>query len=395
VTRQKTYRSKWLLPDPWTVLENGYVTVGPGGIEAVGTGRPPADTPIIDLGSGVMLAPFVNAHTHLELSALKETLPFDMGFMHWTGELLRKRTELSDGELLNAAREAAVYLAKTGCGAVADISTLGITHKLLSESTMGGIFFREYLGSTLPKNPKLAKSTPLSSSLAAHAPHTTAPALFQDIKHATMSANLPMSVHLAESEEEFLFIRSARGDWADFLSSRGIDFSGWSIPSKSPVEYLHRMGVLDHKTLAVHLLYCSREDMETLLKCGTSVCFCPRSNFLLHGKLPDIPGFLDLGFKPGLGTDSLASCPSLSIPDEMAFVSENYHGISPSDIFAMGTVYGAAALGLEHRFGRLASGFAAPPHYIDIAAESTRDVLQAVVSSGNAEIANDRGEDGP
>lgn len=390
MTRRRTYRSKWLLTDPWTVLENGYVLVSGDGIESVGTGRPPKDAPVIDLGPGAMTAPFVNAHTHLELSALKDTLPFHMGFRHWTGELLRKRAVLSEAELLKAAREAVAHLSDAGCGAVGDISTLGITRRLLSESPLGGVFFREYLGSTFPENPELAKTAHLSSSLAAHAPHTTAPALFQDIKQATMSGNLPMSVHLSESEEEFLFIRSARGDWADFLTSRGIDFSGWSLPAESPVEHLHRLNVLGSKTLAIHLLHCSGEDMELLRSSNTSVCLCPRSNFILHGKLPDIPAFLALGFKPCLGTDSLASCPSLNILDEMAFVSDRYDSISPADILAMGTVYGAAALGLESRFGRLTPGFAAPPLYIAIDADSPRDVPRAVVSSGNAGIGPDR-----
>jgi imidazolonepropionase-like amidohydrolase len=49
----------------------------------------------------------------------------------------------------------------------------------------------------------------------------------------------------------------------------------------------------------------------------------------------------------------------------------------------MGTVNGAAALGIERRYGRLAPGFAAPPFYVDIDVASSRDVLPAVVCSGN------------
>lgn len=395
MTRRKTYRAKWLLPDPWTVLENGYVLVDGDSILSVGSGPPPEDAPVIDLGPGVMTAPWINAHTHLELSALKGALPVDKGFRSWTKELIQRRAELSEETLAAAAQGAISHLVDSGCGAVADISTLGITHGLLLESSLGGVFFREYLGNSLPENPKPEESPPLSSSLAAHAPHTTAPALFEIIKQATSSAGLPMSVHLAESEDEVRFIRFARGDWADFLSGRGIDFSGWPLPAGSPVQYLHRMGMLDNKTLSVHLLYCSVEDIETLRKSDTSVCFCPRSNYLLHGKLPDIQSFLTRGFKPCLGTDSLASCPSLNILDEMTFVSDHYDNISPADIIAMGTVHGAAALGLGVRFGRLAPGFAAPPVYVPIETDSPRKVPQFVVASGNTGIANDHGKREP
>jgi cytosine/adenosine deaminase-related metal-dependent hydrolase len=175
-----------------------------------------------------------------------------------------------------------------------------------------------------------------------------------------------MSLHLAESEDEQEFIQSARGEWADFLTSRDIDFSRWPIPSKSPVTYLHALGVLDAGTLAVHLLQCSGDDMALLREKRVKVCFCPRSNYQLHGRLPDIPGFLALGFRPCLGTDSLASCPTLNIHDEMAFVMNKYNRVSPTDILAMGTVNGAVALGLGEAYGRLAPGCPAPPLYVPI-----------------------------
>jgi cytosine/adenosine deaminase-related metal-dependent hydrolase len=382
VTKRETFRAKWVLPDPWTVHENGHVTVKDGIIESVGAGPPAMDAPVIDLGRGALTAPLVNAHTHLELSALKGRLPFHRGFRQWTAELLQMREDLTESTLLEAAEEAVRHLVDTGCGAVADISTLGITQGLLENSRLGGMFFREHLGTELPENPQLKSSATISLSLAAHAPHTTAPDLIRAIRQTTSAMGLPMSIHLAESGDESEFVQSARGGWADFLSDRNIDFSGWGLPAKSPVTHLERLNVLDSGTLAVHLLRCSVEDMQILRKHETSICFCPRSNFLLHGKLPDIPAFLDLGFRPCLGTDSLASCPSLSILDEMAFVFHHYD-LSPADIFAMGTVNGAAALGIERRYGRLAPGFAAPPFYVDIDVASSRDVLPAVVSSGN------------
>jgi cytosine/adenosine deaminase-related metal-dependent hydrolase len=384
VTERETFRAKWLLSDPWTVIENGYVTVEGGTIESVGSGRPPDDAPVTDLGAGAMIPRLVNAHTHLELSALAGALPFDSGFLRWTSELVQKRADMTETELLFAAAKAVRNLIRTGCGALADISTLGITGALLQESGMGGIVFREHLGAERPENPELKASDPLSCSLAAHAPHTTAPELIRGIRQATSGLGLPMSIHLAESAEEAMFIQTARGDWADFLSERGIDFSEWGLPARSPVAYMERLKVLDSGTLAVHLLHCSGEDMQILREHGAAICFCPRSNLLLHGKLPDIPAFLDLGLRPCLGTDSLASCPSLSILDEMAFVFANYD-LSPADIFAMGTVYGASALGIGNRFGRLAPGFASPPFYVDIDAASSRDVLRAVVCSGNAD----------
>ncbi len=395
MTKRTTYRAKWLLVDPWTVLENGYVSVSGRRIEAVGSGKPPGDIPVIDLGPGVMTPPLVNAHTHLELSALFNLLPFDRGFPHWTADLIQKRAEFTKSELVDAAKKAAEQMAENGGGAVADISTLGFTYELLQDSTLGGIFFHEHLGNTLPESPKLEAAFPLSSSLAAHAPHTTAPDLLRGIKQATTDLGLPMSLHLAESEAEVQFIQSGRGDWADFLTHRGIDFSDWPLPSESPVQYLHQLGILGAGTLAVHLLQCSDEDMKILKKTDTSACFCPRSNLQLHGLLPDISGFLSIGIKPCLGTDSLASCPSLNILDEMAFVSLNYDTIPPADIIAMGTINGAAALGIEAHFGRLAPGFAGPPVHTPIQTDAIRNVARDYLTCGDPRVTDTHGKAEP
>ena len=342
--------------------------------------------PVLDLGPGALMAPLVNAHTHLELSALKGLLPLDSGFRHWVTALLEKRASLSDEALLTGASNAIRELKTSGCRVLSEISSLGITRRLLLDSNLAGIFFHEHLGT---KNPGLLtseKSDTFFTSLAAHGPHTTSPALIRHIKTATSSRGLPMSIHLSESEEEFLFITRGRGAWADFLTERNIDFSDWPLPGKSPVQYLDSLAVLDAHTLAVHLIWCSAEDMSLLRKNNVKVCFCPRSNLILHQKLPDIPYFLDAGVRPCLGTDSLAGTPSLSILDEMAFIASNYSSVSPRDIIAMGTVYGAAALGMDNRFGRLAPGFEGAPVYVPIQAGKPAEVPPAIVSAGNAEI---------
>lgn len=385
MTVRKTYRAKWLVSDPWTVHENGYVQVANGVIEHIGTGKPPMADGVVDLGAGALMPPCVNAHTHLELSAFQGTVPFDSGFRHWVRKLLEQRGALSENSLRAAAARAIDVLKEGECRIIGDVSTLGLTKELLETSSLSGIFFMEHLGDCLPASFNVEKSEAFSTSLAAHAPHTSSPDLIRQIKHATRDKGLPMSIHLSESEDEFLFITTGRGPWADFLSERNMDFSTWPLPAKSPVSYLYHLGVLDARTIAVHMIHCSGEDMALLKKAGSTICFCPRSNFLLHGRLPDIPSFLALGFKPCLGTDSLASSPSLSILDEMAFISSRYSSVSPSDILAMGTLYGAIALGMEKRSGRLAPGYDAP-FYVPAAAEKTREVVQAIVTMGNDDL---------
>ena len=177
-----------------------------------------------------------------------------------------------------------------------------------------------------------------------HGLHTTAPEVLQSLKTFALERNNLFSIHLAESEAETEFLSSGRGIWADFLASRGIDFSHWDLTSERPVQRALRLGLLGAGTLAVHLLQATRAEWTALSDTGTSVCLCPRSNFLLHNRLPDIKSCLAAGLAPALGTDSLASSPTLSLFDEMAFITEQYADLAPDTLLAFATINGAKAL---------------------------------------------------
>ncbi len=87
--------------------------------------------------------------------------------------------------------------------------------------------------------------------------------------------------------------------------------------------------------------------------------YCPGSHHYFGHKRHPFPNLLKEGINVALGTDSLASNRSLSILDEMRFVVGNYEDASPEEVFAMATVRGAKALGIEESVGRLSPGMEA------------------------------------
>jgi cytosine/adenosine deaminase-related metal-dependent hydrolase len=323
----------------------------------------------------------VNAHVHLELTALRGKIPFTGGFRAWVRELLARRDAAGSDRLLAAARTGAAELLETGTLAVGEISTLGITRDLCRDLNLAGVWFREVLGMALPEEtgPDGDGGESLRSSLAAHAPHTTAPELLASVKSLTRDLGLPMSIHLAESLDESEFIRTGTGPWAEFLQERGIRVSDWPIPSRSPVAYLDRLHLLDPLTLAVHLLDVDDRDLDILERRGCPVVVCPRSNLNLHGRCPDIPHFLARGFLPALGTDSPASVDSLSLFDEMAFVASRCPGTDPRQLLAMATTNGARALGMEALAGTLDPGKPAFFIYLPLTAASSGALLERII----------------
>ncbi|MGD9731389.1 MAG: amidohydrolase family protein [Desulfamplus sp.] len=422
----KIHRAGYLLINPWQIVPNGFISVYNGTIVDISAGNScnrllsnislnnshhniasyfsdasDTRTELIDYGPGILMPTLANAHTHFELSALNGKIPFNIGFNGWVRELITQREECSVDTLRLEAEKAIKTAVETGTSLAGEISTLGITEDIFAKSDIGGIWFQEYLGDLdRGSDFKESLSKHISSneqetsnnhnpanhkkrSIAGHAPHTTSPELLRFLKQKSRLANLPFSIHAAESDDETEFICCGRGSWADFLKERGIDFSSWKQSSsslnqsglishskdalsRSPVQYLHDMGLLDEQTLAVHLLNVNSQDIEIIAQTQTKTVFCPRSNFNLHQKLPDIPLFFKYGLKPALGTDSLASSETLNMFDEMLYLAEKFPNINPSDILAMATLNSADALGFSTIAGSIEKGKRADFIYVPL-----------------------------
>jgi len=375
------HRARWIVADPRTIYRDGFLTIENKKVKAVGAGPGGRYENVIDHGPGVIMPVLVNAHTHLELSSLKGQIPFDKGFVHWVRELLCRRAAADRDELVSGIKAGIDELVSSGCAVVGEISTLDLTWQLLSDSEVFGVWFKEYLGNILPEKIVCNKKNKnMAISCAGHAPHTTAPDIITCLKNACRSKGLPFSIHVAESIDEIEFLATGRGPWANFLKERGIDFSSWRLGAKTPVEHLKLLGIMDNNTIAVHLLFAQKEDFETLACHNIKVCICPRSNFNLHDKLPDLEKMLQVGLKPSLGTDSAASVASLSMFDEMAYAASVFPYVSPEKIFEMATINGSAALGLEDRFGSLLPGKYGAFIYLPVEVARKTDVIAALVT---------------
>lgn len=356
---RQVHQARWVVVDADTVIENGHLVVEDGTLVSVGPGKGPKGVPVEDHGEAALLPPLVNAHTHLELSALKGRVTSDAGFAAWVRDLLVVRGSFTEKALFEAAKASVEEAEAAGTLLFGEISTLGLTRPLFDEKRAQGLWFQEMLGVPDPLSMPSGSDCASWVSLAAHAPHTTAPESIRRMKALASAAGRPFSIHLDESDAEREFITTGRGTWADFLTERGIDFSNWPLPADDPVSYLLDLGVVDETTLVVHLLQSGNRHFRRLAEKGATAICCVRSNGHLHGQVPDIEAMVAEGLKVALGTDSLASCESLSMIDEMRAVAAHAPGLAASEIFRMATENGAAALGLSHRFGRLVPGAAA------------------------------------
>jgi len=377
------HKAGWVIADSKTIFQNGFLHIENGIIKDIGCGRGLRSVNIVDHGPGVIMPALVNTHTHLELTALKGSVTIDKGLGAWVKSLIKERESAGEQALRDSSADGIREIIQSGCGTVGEISTLGLTWEAMAASNIYGIWFKEFIGniSNGSHNNFNAHQNHIDQSMAIHAPHTTSTEQILALKKITRQRNLPLSIHLAESDDEYIFISTCQGAWADFLTERDINFSEWALPAATPVQYMDKLGVLDKHTIAVHLLHTNKKDLEILKKSGVHVCLCPRSNQNLHNRLPDIEKMLEAGIKPCLGTDSLASVDTLSLFDEMAFISSSFPLIVSSDILEMATVSGAKALGLEDQAGSLFPGKKELFTYIPISANNQFDLISKIVNA--------------
>jgi cytosine/adenosine deaminase-related metal-dependent hydrolase len=212
---------------------------------------------------------------------------------------------------------------------------------------------------------------------APHAPYSADPGLLRRLFAAAARTGLPTTIHVAEDEDEIALLRDGEGRWPAVLASMGIDPAA-RVPRTSPVAYLAAQGAFDGPAppLLVHMVHASADDRRRAREAGATAVLCPRSNLHIGGRLPDVPALLADGVALALGTDSLASCPDLSVFGEIATLAARFPSVPPLVWLEAATQGGAQGLRLA-ACGALAPG--RRPGVIDVAVVDLAAPLEALV----------------
>ena len=227
------YHARWVLPVNAPPIRDGWVVVDRGRIVALGRRAGATDAMReVDLGHVAILPGLVNAHTHLELSYLRDEVPPASTFVTWVRGVIGARRGQPDPEapvILAALDRAIADATAFGTAVVGDITNTLVTFAPLVKSELAGVVFYElikfrtddpaaFVDRALADVDRLTTTERVRVSLAPHAPYSVAPLVFRAIRHAVeRDPFAPTSVHLSESVEEMQFVRSADGPWRAFL----------------------------------------------------------------------------------------------------------------------------------------------------------------------------------
>jgi cytosine/adenosine deaminase-related metal-dependent hydrolase len=309
---------------------------------------------------GLLMPGLVNAHTHLELSALRgRTLP-GRGFVGWVDGMLAARGEVDEAEEAEGIARGVAELVASGTVAVGDVTnTLGAVGALRRAGICGSVFHEVFgldAGRTLERVRTLAReaealglaSDPLLAwSPSPHTLHTTHPEAVRALAELARARAARISVHLAEHGAERLALEQGAGPMVDWLEARTkTPRERFRWHAEGPVAVAEKLGVLGADCLAVHLTDARPEELERIAQRGAHAVLCPRSNLFIETRLPPLHAILRAGLEPALGTDSLASCPTLDVLAEAKALQERFAELPAHAFLTMATRNGARALGL-------------------------------------------------
>jgi cytosine/adenosine deaminase-related metal-dependent hydrolase len=392
------YHASWVVPITGVPVRDGWVLTDRERIVATGARvRGPsrgASIEEVDLGDVAIVPGLVNAHTHLELSYLRDEVPPASQFVTWVSNMMALRRSGPPPQadvVVGAIRRAIVESIACGTAVVGDISNTLVSFGPLSASALSAVLFYELIrfntsdaegvvAKACEEIDALGEAARVRVSLAAHAPYSVAPSVFRAIRHAIDRwPHAPCSVHLSESVEEVEFLRDASGPWRTVLEALGSWDPRWEAPGVSPVEYLASTGFLDDRVLAVHGVQMTSTDLDRLAACGATLVACPRSNGHTGAGAPPLQEFYASGVRVAVGTDSLASAPDLNVFAELATMRALAPSVPASWLLASATREGARALGFDADFGSIEPGKLARLLAVDVPSNTT-DVEEYLVS---------------
>jgi 5-methylthioadenosine/S-adenosylhomocysteine deaminase len=356
---------RWVIPvEPsGAVLADHCVALRDGLIEAV---LPCADAENrfpsyekVDLGEHALIPGLVNAHTHAAMSLMRG-LADDLPLMRWLEEHIwpaeMKHVSpqfVRDGTLLACAE-----MLRGGITCFNDMyffpgAALEAALEAGMRVSLGMVVFDfpsaygadpdDYLAKGLALRDQWREHPLVSFCLAPHAPYTVSDATFRKIAKLAGEVDVPVHIHLHETEHEIE--RS--------LAEHGV----------RPLERLERLGLLGPGLIAVHAVHLTDGEIALLAKHGASVAHCPSSNLKLASGFAPVAKMAAAGINIAIGTDGAASNNRLDMFAETRLaallakaVARDAEALPAHAALHAATLGGAKALGLETRIGSIVAG---------------------------------------
>jgi 5-methylthioadenosine/S-adenosylhomocysteine deaminase len=353
VTMDQTRR---VIADGAIAASNGrIVAIGPRvEIERAYTSRQRVDA------TGKVIAPgLINGHTHIPM-VLFRGLADDLDLQEWLTKYIfpAEAKNVTEEFVRVGARLGLAEMIRGGTTTYCDMYYF--EDAIADETAKAGV--RGVLGETIIDFPVADNKTNAEGmayvekfvarwkgheliipAIAPHAPYTVSEQHLKAVRAFSDRTGAPIVTHISETKREV----------EDSVKAKGA----------SPVAYLDRIGFLNNRVIAAHVVWPQGSDIAILKRHGVGVIHNPQSNMKLASGVAPVPKMITENLLVGLGTDGAASNNDLNMWEEMDTVAKLHKVfsgdpkvISAQQAFELATIRGAQALHLEKEIGSLETG---------------------------------------
>ena len=338
---------------------------------------------IKDMSGYIALPGFVNAHTHLAMTLMRNYKDSQSNLQEWLSEIFPIEDKLTDEDIYAGDLTGLVEMIKSGTTCFADMYfSQWKTAEAVKEAGVRGVLGLTFFGDekeserrireVYPKILEAAADDPLIRIDAApHAIYTCTGSTYQQAAGFAKSHGTHVNTHLSETAKEV----------EDCIAEHGM----------RPVEYLESLGVFSSPCYLAHGVHFDDNELEILKKRSVSVVHNPSSNCKLASGVCDIAHYRKMGVNVCLGTDGASSNNNLSMVKEMRLAAMlatistmKPASTTPYEILEMATINGAKALGLADIIGTIEKGKEADLVLIDSRCASMtplNNIFSAIVFS--------------
>lgn len=318
--------------------------------------------------SGILMPGLVNAHTHLQYTGFAHLGQVRYaGFEDWSrafDEVYAERFQTEDW--YGAATAGAEMALRSGTTTIADICTDIEAFTAIRDTGLSGCTYYEIMGWDWGqwqqhgreheigriKEAVSMRTANARVGISPHAPYSLDTPVLADVASLARWFELPSHTHLAESTYEDAYYRTGEGPLADFVETFGRQFEilregGTGLSS---AEFARSVDLVGEGCHVAHGIYLGGSDRALLRDSRTPVALCPRSNAVIGLDPAPIADYLREGSPICVGTDSLASSPSLDLLEDVRLLRDLAveQGYTSADLsrrlVAAATIGGARAL---------------------------------------------------
>ncbi|HLF02149.1 MAG TPA: amidohydrolase [Anaerolineales bacterium] len=348
-----------------TILRNSNIALEGKIIKAVGD-LPPDFKPdeIIDGYNHAALPGFFNAHCHAAMT-FERGWAEDLPFPRWLNEKIWvAESALTPDDVYWGAALAACEMLRSGTVAFNDhYFYMDRVAEVVEQSGMKatltwcvfGLGDDKEVGTNLDGTLGFidrwqgAGDGRLRAVLGPHSPYVCPPDFLRRVATLAAERNLPIHLHVAESQEQVDNSLQAYG--------------------KTPAAHLESLGIFDHRAgcMAAHCLIMTDADLDILARHNVSVAHTPITYMKLAMGVNNLSRFIKRGINIAIGTDGPGSNSDLDMPAQIrqTAILQKHEQRDPEAIpgdtaLRMATQNGAKAMGFAN------SGVIVPGHAADL-----------------------------